>query len=98
MQNNSPARRGREGTIINGNKITDLTFARRLDLLMVERGLYPGDVQRLTGIRRQRIYEYVQGTVQPSVYNLKRLAEGLGVSADWLIGVKDVTKSYSKNM
>ena len=81
---------------MDGGRIMDLTFARRLNQIMIERGLYPGDVQRLTGIKRQRIYEYIQGVVQPSAYNLKRLAEGLDISVDWLIGVKGVTKSDGK--
>ena len=67
----------------------DFTFAQRLEKLMVERDLYPSDIQRITGIRRQRIYEYLQGVTQPSAYNLKRIAEGLGVSADWLLGITD---------
>lgn len=81
---------------MGGGRIMDLTFARRLNQIMIERELYPGDVQRLTGIKRQRIYEYIQGVVQPSAYNLKRLAEGLDISVDWLIGVKGVTKSDGK--
>ena len=90
-------RRGRGGDAINGDKIIDLTFARRLNQIMVERNLYPADIQRLTGIRRSRVYEYTQGVVQPSMYNLKRLAEGLNVSVDWLIGVKKRPKNGTKN-
>jgi len=70
-------------------KIRDFTFAQRLEKLMVDRDLYPSDIQRITGIKRQRIYEYLQGVNQPSAYNLKRIAEGLNVSSDWLLGIKD---------
>jgi transcriptional regulator with XRE-family HTH domain len=93
----APGAAGAGGDAINGDKIIDLTFARRLNQIMVERNLYPADIQRLTGIRRSRVYEYTQGVVQPSMYNLKRLAEGLNVSVDWLIGVKKRPKNGTKN-
>ena len=72
----------------NRHKKKDFTFARRLDRLLVERKIYPRDVERLTGVRRQNIYQYIQGVKQPSAYNLKRIAEGLKVSADWLLEIK----------
>ncbi|MBR1482271.1 MAG: helix-turn-helix transcriptional regulator, partial [Ruminococcus sp.] len=56
---------------------------------MTERGLYPKDVARLTGIRRQRIHEYVSGTHQPNAFIIKQIAEGLNVSADWLLDIKN---------
>ena len=67
----------------------DFTFARRLDRLMVERKLYPSDEQRLTGVHRQCIYEYVQGIKEPNLTSLAKLAHGLKVSADWLLGLKE---------
>lgn len=67
----------------------DLTFAKRLNQIMIDRKLYPREVQRLTGVHKQNIYQYVQGIKQPSAYNVKRIAEGLGVSADWLLGIKE---------
>jgi len=56
---------------------------------MVERKLYPSDVQRLTGVHRQCIYEYVQGIKEPNLTSLAKLAHGLKVSADWLLGLKE---------
>ena len=66
----------------------DLTFGQRLNQLMIERRLYPRDVQRLTGVHRQNVYQYIQGVKQPSLYNAKRIAQGLKVSVDWLLGIK----------
>lgn len=66
----------------------DFTFARRLEQLMRERGLYPAQIEKLTGIRRQRIHEYLNGTVQPSAYAVKLIATGLDISADWLLGIE----------
>ena len=66
----------------------DYTFAKNLENYMIAHNLYPKDVERLTGIRARKIYKYVQGQNQPSIYALKRIAEGLHVSTDWLLGIK----------
>lgn len=55
---------------------------------MRERQLYPAQVEKLTGIRRQRIHEYLNGTVQPSAYVVKLIAIGLDISADYLLGIE----------
>ena len=65
------------------------TFGERLTDLMIERGLYPAEVERLTGIRRQRLYEYAKGISEPRERAIKLIALGLNVSADWLLGIKD---------
>ena len=70
------------------HKKKDFTFAKRLEQLMVERGLYPRDIEQLTGVKRQNIYQYIQGVKQPTAYNIKRIAEGLHISADWLLEIK----------
>ena len=66
----------------------DFIFAERLEQIMRERGLYPAQVEKLTGIRRQRIHEYLSGTFQPSAYAVKLIALGLDISADWLLGIE----------
>lgn len=75
----------------NHNKI-DLTFAKRLEQIMIERNVYPAQLSKITGIKRTVIYSYVSGTHQPSAFNIKRIAIGLGVSADWLLGITDNKK------
>lgn len=72
----------------NHNKI-DLTIAKRLEQIMIERQIYPAQVAKITGIKRTVIYAYVDGTHQPTAFNIKRLAIGLNVSADWLLGITD---------
>jgi len=66
----------------------DFIFSQRLEQFMIAHELYPKDVERLTGIKRRKIYEYVQGQRQPKAYTIKRIAEGLNVSADWLLGIE----------
>ncbi len=79
--------KGKSETMGEYKKI-DLTFSRRLEQVMIERNLYPAQVSKLTGIRRNLIYDYVQGTHQPNAYNIKLISIGLQVSADWLLGIK----------
>lgn len=70
----------------------DLIFAKRLEQIMIERDLYPAQVAKMTGIKRSRIYDYMKGTHQPTAFNLKRIAQGLNVSVDWLIGISNKDK------
>ena len=69
------------------HKKLDLTLSKRLDSIMQQRRLYPSDVSRLTGIKVRMIHNYISGTCQPSAFMVKKLAEGLNVSADYLLGV-----------
>lgn len=69
------------------HKSLDLTFAKRLEQIMIERNLYPAQVEKITGVRRARVHEYIQGVYQPTAYNIKRIAVGLEVSSDWLLGI-----------
>lgn len=74
---------------MSSHKKIDLTFAKRLEQIMIERQIYPAQVAKITGIKRTVIYAYVDGTHQPTAFNIKRLAIGLNVSADWLLGITD---------
>lgn len=62
-------------------------FAQRLYQTMTERGLYPSDVEKLTGVCRQKIYDYINGTKEPRLCSFIKLVRGLNVSADWLCGL-----------
>ena len=73
---------------MSGHKKMDLTVANRLNQIMNDRKLYPIDVSRLTGIKVRMIKYYVAGSSQPSAFMLKKLAVGLGVSSDWLLGIE----------
>ena len=73
---------------MSGHKKMDLTVAKRLNQIMSDRKLYPIDVSRLTGIKVRMIKYYVAGSSQPSAFMLKKLAVGLGVSSDWLLGIE----------
>ena len=76
----------------------DFIFSQRLEQFMIAHNLYPKDVERLTGIKRRKIYEYIQGQHQPSAYAVKRIAEGLNVSADWLLDIKNSATKGTDNL
>lgn len=79
----------KEGIELKSHKPKDMIFAKRLDLLMQQRNLYPADVAKLTGINRRRIYEYLSGTYQPTAYAIRIISTKLKVSSDWLLGIVD---------
>ena len=64
-------------------------FPQRLNQIIVERGLYPSDVAKLTGVCKQKIYDYIKGTKEPRLSSFIKLARGLKVSADWLCGLEE---------
>lgn len=69
-------------------------FSQRLNQAMIERGLYPSELSRLSGVPRSVVYEYINGMREPSLFSLVRLAKGLRVSADYLCGLTaDMQKS-----
>lgn len=44
-----------------------------------------------TGLTQQEVSLYEKGDREPTIQTLARLAIGLGVSADWLLGLSDET-------
>ena len=68
--------------------IRNRVFSQRLNQIMIERNIYPQEVQRLTGVHRQCVYEYLRGNKEPTLTSLVKLARGLKVSTDWLCGIK----------
>lgn len=75
----------------NHRKI-DLTFAKRLEETLIKQNIYPSQLAKLSGISRTNIYNYIAGTGQPTAFNIKRIAMGLNVSADYLLGLTDKSR------
>ena len=64
-------------------------FAERLNYIMEKRGYTSGHLALRTGLSEQVIRHYQSGYTQAGGYALKMLAKGLGVSADWLLGLQE---------
>lgn len=66
----------------------ELMTAERLRLLRKERGLTQKQLEERTGIAQRNISSYEAGKLKPSARTLQRLAEGLHVRVEDLVGSK----------
>lgn len=64
-------------------------LSERLKMRIEEIGVTQIRAAQLAGISPQRMGNYVQGTRSPDILTLSKIAHGLGVSADWLLGLTD---------
>ena len=67
-------------------------FKDLLKELMDERNLKSVDVCKMTGIGSGAVSLYLSGERVPKVATIRKFAEGLNVSEEWLLGYDDVTK------
>lgn len=77
-----------------GNKI-DHNFAQRLIKSRQIRGLKQADLARSAGIPPSAISHFEAGERKPSFETLRRLAEALGVTIDFLLGRIDQTQGLA---
>ncbi|VUZ27411.1 helix-turn-helix domain-containing protein [Acetobacterium wieringae] len=68
----------------------DSVFATRLRELMSGNGTTQKDLAGVTGITRQAISQYMDGSVQPNIEKLYKICDFFEVSSDYLLGVSDV--------
>ena len=61
-------------------------FTDRLKAARERRGLSQTDLAKLTGLQPSAVSHFETGNRAPSFDNLKRLADALGVSIDYLLG------------
>lgn len=71
----------------------DGIFVTRLRDLMKSAKATQQDVAAAVGTTRQAISQYADGSVQPNIEKLYKIAEYFNVSADYLLGFADVTAS-----
>ena len=70
---------------------TSNVFAHRLRAARQKRGLNQLDLASRAGLQATAISHFETGTRRPSFDNLRRLADALGVTTDYLLGrVKEV--------
>jgi len=61
-------------------------FPERLRLARDRRGLNQGDLAKRAGLQASAISHFETGTRKPSFDNLRRLADALDVTTDYLLG------------
>ncbi len=67
-------------------------FSERITMAMNERGLTCGQLAIRSGVCRQAIFRYRDGTREPSGRRLLLIADALGTDPWWLMGLKDEKK------
>lgn len=76
------------------------TFGERLRSIRKQRNFSQGELGELAGLHYTNISRYERGTSQPNADALKRLAEALGVSGDYLMegAVDDAARARFEDM
>ena len=64
-------------------------FSERLMFCMKERNLNGAELSAISGVTTAAISRYLNGVRQPTAENIVLLANALGVSSDYLLGLQD---------
>lgn len=70
----------------------------RIRNLREDKDLYQKDVAKMLGISQQYYSEYESGNRAIPVFHLMKLAEFYNVSIDYIVGLTDNTKPYSRKI
>ena len=73
-------------------------FAKRLDQLLSEKGLSQGEFAEIIKCSRQSINFYISGKRTPDIILAARMAQYLGVSCDYLIGLSNIRDDKNANL
>lgn len=68
-------------------------FQARLNRAMFMKGIRASEISEKSGINKGNISHYIKDGSMPSTENLKKLADALGVSADWLLGKEEMSNA-----
>jgi hypothetical protein len=70
----------------------------RIRNLREDKDLYQKDIAEVLGISQQYYSEYESGNRAIPVFHLMKLAEFYNVSIDYIVGLTDNTKPYSRKI
>lgn len=71
------------------NQIKETCFGERLRKYIFDHNMTVAEIERATGCDGSNICHYMNDGMQPSVRTLVAICKGLGVSADYLLGIRD---------
>ena len=63
----------------------DCDIGKRIKAIRIRRGLTQADFARMIGVTRPTVISWERGITVPVLYTLRRLAETLGVTLEWLM-------------
>ena len=73
-------------------------FGKRLEQLLLEKGISQGEFAEAVNCSRQSINFYILGKRNPDITLAGKMAKYLGVSCDYLIGLSDIREDKSANL
>lgn len=73
-------------------------FGKRLEQLLLEKGISQGEFAEAVNCSRQSINFYILGKRNPDIALAGKMAEYLGVSCDYLVGLSDIREDKSANL
>lgn len=73
-------------------------FGQRLEQLLLEKGISQGEFAEAVNCSRQSINFYILGKRNPDIALAGKMAEYLGVSCDYLVGLSDIRQDKSANL
>ena len=73
-------------------------FGRRLEQLLLEKGISQGEFAEAVKCSRQSINFYILGKRNPDIVLAAQMADYLGVSCDYLVGFSDIRRDKSANL
>ena len=73
-------------------------FGQRLEQLLSEKGISQGEFAEAVNCSRQSINFYILGKRNPDIALAGKMADYLGVSCDYLIGLSDIREDKSSNL
>ena len=65
-------------------------FAKRLRMRAEDLGISNAEAARRAGLDERRYAHYISGRNQPDLATLVRIADTLGTTPNWLLGVEDM--------
>ncbi|MBQ8611346.1 MAG: helix-turn-helix transcriptional regulator [Oscillospiraceae bacterium] len=73
-------------------------FGHRLEQLLSEKGISQGEFAEAVNCSRQSINFYILGKRNPDITLAGKMAEYLGVSCDYLVGLSDIRENKNANL
>lgn len=73
-------------------------FGKRLEQLLLEKGVSQGEFAEAVNCSRQSINFYILGKRNPDITLAGKMARYLGVSCDYLLGLSDIREDKSSNL
>lgn len=70
--------------------MNDNRWGTRIKDLLKKRNMKQKDLSKLSGVSESTLSDWIKGTREPGVYGLSQVAQSLGVTLDYLMGLDSV--------